>query len=132
MTEAKDDKSETRSDPFGRGAAYLAMLIASPVIILFTYLDKFRQGIGAWICAGIVVGVVRIRWDLKRNPWFWVAILMAAMLQVPFVMLVPWTKKYSTMVTLLPFGILDYVVINWCINQAEKIANRRQSELPRV
>lgn len=125
MKGEKSDQPDQASNLFGRRAAYLAMLMASPVILLYTYLGKFREGIGAWICAGILVGIVRIRWDLRKNPWFWVAMLMAALLQVPFVMFVPWTQKYSTMVTLLPFGILDFVIITWCIKQAEKIAKRK-------
>jgi hypothetical protein len=32
------------------------MLITSPVIIVYTYLDKFAQGLGVWACAGIIVG----------------------------------------------------------------------------
>ncbi|HEY8309070.1 MAG TPA: hypothetical protein VIG47_00875, partial [Gemmatimonadaceae bacterium] len=73
------------------------------------------------------VGTVRIRWNSRRHPWFWVAIFFATILQIPFVMFVPWTRKYSSMITLLPFAIIDYVVINWCIDRAEKIANRKGS-----
>jgi hypothetical protein len=131
MTEANSGGSGWLSNPFGRGAAYLAMLITSPVIIVYTYLGKFDQGLGVWACAGIIVGTVRIRWDSRRHPWFWVAIFFATILQIPFVMFVPWTRKYSSMITLLPYAIIDYVVINWCIDRAEKIVNRKQSEFPR-
>jgi hypothetical protein len=126
MTEGKDDHSGQPDNLLGRAAAYVAMLIALPVLLLFIYLGKFDRGIAAWICAGFIVGITRARWDSRKNPWFWVAILTAAFLQVPFVMFVPWTKKYQTMMTLLPFGIVDYVVINWCINLAEKLGKRRQ------
>lgn len=124
MTVAKSDQVEPSPNLFGRRAAYLAMLMASPVILVFIYLGKFRQGIGAWICAGLIVGVVRIHWNLRTNLWFWMAIAVAVLLQIPFVVLVPWTGKYQSMFTLLPYGVLDYFVMEWLIKLAERVSQR--------
>jgi hypothetical protein len=127
MTEVKSDHSDSPPNLFGRRAAYFAVLLASPVFLLFIYLDKIRQGFGAWICAGLIVGVVRIYWDLRKHLWFWMAILMAVFLQIPFVMFVPWTKYHPAVVFMLPYGFLDFFLIEWLIKQAEKIAARRLS-----
>lgn len=42
-------------------SAYLAMLMALPVVILFCILGKWETGIGAWICAGLMGAIVRQR-----------------------------------------------------------------------
>lgn len=122
MAGAKSDRPPNRMT---QRSAFLAMLIASPILMLFTYLGEFDQGIGAWICAGFIVLTVKAHWDLRKHLWFWAAILLATALQVPFVMFVPWTRRYWSMMVLLPFALLDYVVIKWCIKLAENVAKRR-------
>jgi hypothetical protein len=105
-------------------SAYIAMLYSLPVLLLFIYLGKWETGIGAWICTGLVVLVIRIRWDLRKHVWFWIAIVFAVLLQVPFVLLVPWNNRYLTGISLLPIGVLDYAIIYGLIKLVEKMAQR--------
>jgi hypothetical protein len=117
-------KEKQPSRTFTRKVALLAMLFMSPVFILFICLDKLNEGIGVWICAGIVVGSIIVWWDLRKSVWFWTAIIIAALLQIPFIMFAPWTNRYMSFVSLLPFGILDYVIVYGCIKLAEKFEKR--------
>ena len=121
MGEMQENKSRSKVT---RTAALLAMLLASPVFLFFIYLHKVEEGIGAWICAGIVVVSIIVRWDLRSSVWFWVAISIGALLQVPFVLFVPWTNRYMSFVSFLPFGLLDYALVYGCIKLAEKVASR--------
>ncbi|MHB1937685.1 MAG: hypothetical protein ACYCOR_13995 [Acidobacteriaceae bacterium] len=121
MGELQENKSRSK---LTRTAALLAMLLASPVFLFFIYLHKVEEGIGAWICAGIVVVSIIVRWDLRSSVWFWVAISIGALLQVPFVLFVPWTNRYMSFVSFLPFGLLDYALVYGCIKLAEKVMGR--------
>jgi hypothetical protein len=105
-------------------SAYIAMLYSLPVLLLFIYLGKWETGIGAWICTGLVLLIIRIRWDLRRHVWFWIAIVFAALLQVPFVLLVPWNNRSLTGISLLPIGVLDYAIIYGLIKLIEKMVQR--------
>jgi hypothetical protein len=107
--------------------ALLAMLFASPVFLLCIFLHRVDEGIGLWICAGIVVGFVLVRWDLRKYAWFWLAISIAVLLQIPFAIFVPWTDRYMSSVSLLPFGFLDYALVYGCVKLAEKLAARQVS-----
>ncbi len=98
----------------------MAMLCSSPLGLLFFYLGGPARGIGAWICAGIILIAMRARWDLRNHLWFWMAILTAVILQVPFILFVPWMDSHLSHVSLLPFGILDYAIAYGCIKLAEK------------
>lgn len=91
--------------------AYLAMLIALPIFILFCILGKWETGIGAWICEGIVVLILIQRWDLRRHFWFWLIVALGALLQVPVVRLIPWNDRNLTGISLLPVGLLDYGLV---------------------
>lgn len=107
-----------------RTSALLAMLFSSPILLLFIYLNKVEQGIGAWICTGIVVVAIIVRWDLKKSAWFWGAILIGALIQIPFVLFVPWTNRYMSFVSFLPFGLLDYAIVHGCIKLVAKVMSR--------
>ena len=106
-------------------SAYIALLIALPLFILFCILGKWETGIGAWICAGLVVLVVRQRWDLRRNLWFWVIIVGAFLLQIPLVLLIPWNDRNLTAISLLPVAVLDYGLVYGCIRLIEKATCRK-------
>ena len=105
---------------FTRTIAMWAMLIASPVFIVFAVLGKLDEGIGVWICTGIVMGSAIIWWDLRRSGWFWMTILFACLLQVPFILFVPWGNKYMSFVSLLPFGFVDFAIVYLCMGLIEK------------
>lgn len=109
-------------------SAYLAMLIALPVFLLFCFLGKWEIGIGAWICAGLVILVVRQRWDLRRHFWFWMVVALAILLQIPVVLLIPWNNRSLTGISLLPVGLLDYGLVYGCIKLVEwAIGGKRQT-----
>jgi hypothetical protein len=107
-----------------RKAALLAMLFSSPVLLFFIYLGRSDEGIGAWVCAGFIVHSIRVRWGLRRNAWFWIATAIAILLQVPFVVFVPWGDSYMSFVSFLPFGVLDFAIIWACFNLAEKMMGK--------
>lgn len=122
-----EENEDQPSNVMTRQAALVTMLFTSPVIITFAVLGRFDQGIGAWICAGIVVHSIRIHWGLRKNPWFWMAIVVAFFLQLPFIAFVPWTRRNMSMMSLLPVGVLDYFIVRWCIQLADKVGKRRLS-----
>src|SRR5260370_36531722 len=100
------------------------MVYSMAVLLLFIYLGKWETGIGAWICTGLVLLIIRIRWDLRKHVWSWIAIVFAAFLQVPFVLIVPWNNRNLTGISLLPIGVLDYAIMYGLIKLIEKIVQR--------
>jgi hypothetical protein len=105
-------------------SAYIALLYASPILLTFVFLGKWEMGIGAWICTGLVLLVVRSHWDLRGNYWFWLTIGVALLLQVPIVGLIPWGNRGLTGMTLLPVAIVDYGLVYGCVKLAEKLMKR--------
>ncbi len=109
--------------------AYVALLYALPVFILFSILGKWEEGIGAWVCTTIVLMVVQVRWDLRRYFWFWITIGFALFFQAPFVVLVPWNDRNVTWITVLPVGVWDYFLVYGCIKLAEKLMLRSSERI---
>ena len=103
----------------------LAMLYTSPIMMLFAFLGDWQRGLGAWICAGIVLLVIRTRWDLKDRGWFWMTVVITGFLQIPLVRYVPWSNTNLSYASLLPIGLLDYALVYGCVVLAEKVAKRQ-------
>ena len=105
-------------------SAYLALLLTVPVLIVFALLGRWQMGIGAWVCAGLVLVVARANWELRSTPWFWLSLTVSVLLQIPLVLLIPWNNKGLTGISLLPVALLDYGVVYGCVRLAGKMASR--------
>lgn len=108
-------------------AGYLILLCSSPILLVSAIVGKVWLGFGAWICCGLVVLVVRTRWDLRRHLWFWLVIIFAGLLQMPIVLWMPWNDKNLTWITFLPVAALDYVLVYGGIRIVEKMMRRDES-----
>jgi hypothetical protein len=108
-------------------SGYWAALISSPVIVVYCILGKFDQGLGVWACTCLLILAIRARWELRKHVWFWIAVIAACPLQIPFVMFVPWTDRYMSYALLLPYGLLDIFIMIGLFKLAEKAINRGQN-----
>ena len=84
--------------------------------------DSTATGVG--VCAGLLILVITIRWDLRNRVWFWVIVLLAIPWQIPFLLWVPWERWRYT--TFLPVGTLDIGVVLACIFLVEKVIEYRR------
>jgi hypothetical protein len=109
-------------------SAYIALLYAVPIFILFCFLGKWEMGIGAWICSGLVFLVMRTRWDLRKHVWFWIAVAFGFVLQAPIVLLIPWGNRNLTGISLLPVAVLDYGLVYGCVKVAELLMTRNAGD----
>jgi hypothetical protein len=100
--------------------ALIAAVLSSPLYFLFDHLGDPGRARAA-VCAGIVIiAAVRSRWDLRRSVLFWATIALLILAHVPLILLTPWTNDNLPSISLLPFGMLDFVVMYGCIKLVEK------------
>jgi hypothetical protein len=125
-------KSEIKEAPRPLTAklAYTALFFASPAMLLFCLVGKWETGIGAWICGGLVILAVKVRWDLRKHLWFWMAVTLAFILQIPIVVLIPWDNRSLTGISFLPVAALDYGLAYRCIRLAELLTKRNHNPSP--
>lgn len=93
-------------------------------IIVFSIAKPHSHGGAAmgWTCCTIVTVVAaKLRWELKREWWYWMALALGIGLQIPMVLLLPWDKPYLTGTGGLALSIPGFVLTSGCIWLAEKI-----------
>jgi len=101
--------------------ALTALVLTSPLFFLFDQQGKPGTGRAAWICAGMFLIAMKVRWELRSCPWFWITIVALLALHSPLILLVPWTSRWIPAVGILPIGLLDLAVILGCIALVEKL-----------
>jgi putative flippase GtrA len=107
--------------PFG----LLALLCSSPLLFLFIHLGHMDQGIGAWICATLILFSIRARKELMRLAWFWVTLAVLTLIQIPIVWFTPWTA-WDLRLVYVVVAILDNALIYGCIYLVEKAMTKKE------
>jgi cell division protein FtsW (lipid II flippase) len=108
-------------------AGKFALLLMLCEIVIFAIALVFGQpelGLSSCISIAILLIVLRATWKLHEHVWYWVTVVVAAALQVPFNFYVPLSNHAFRGVTLVVFGLLDFIVVWGCIKTAEKLMNR--------
>ncbi|MGP8259381.1 MAG: hypothetical protein ACLQM6_05450 [Acidobacteriaceae bacterium] len=82
---------------------------------------------GLACCTIVTIVAAKLRWESKREWWFWMALLFGIGLQIPMVLFLPWNKPYLTGTGGLALSIPGFVFTYGCIWMAEKIFSRSTS-----
>lgn len=98
-----------------------ALVLTSPLFFVFDRLGKPGTGRAAWICAGMFLIAMKVRWELRSRLWFWVTIAVLLVLHLPLISLVPWTSRWIPAVGIVPIGVLDIAILLGCIALVEKL-----------
>ena len=64
------------------------------------------------IVSGCALGfVIAVKWELRRSPWFWIAMAALTALHVPLFMFVPWTGKWIPALAMAGWATVDLIVM---------------------
>jgi len=96
------------------------MVLTSPLFFLFDSLGKPGNGRAAWIGAGMILIVMKVRWELRKHKWFWLTMFFIVAAHVPLVVFAPWTSRWIPAVGILPIGVADIAVMFGCLHIIEK------------
>ena len=99
---------------FTRKWLLVVILCSSPLFVLFAYFGDPGRGRAAAIGMTVILFAARKCWTLRGYTWFWILLTIIVALHVLLVLSMPWTSKSYPGPILLPFAILDYVIVWGC------------------
>ena len=114
-------EKEKTSEMTGK-SMFLIALLATPILIAFAALGKIQQGFGAWECLIVVLIVARYGWKLRTSIYFWIAIAIMSLIQLPIVLYVPWEALFGR--AFAGVGLADGAVGLGLITLAETLARK--------
>ena len=87
------------------------MVVTIPLVLLFDRFGKSGLALPALDSTAILTLAIVIKWNLRRNVWFWITMAIVAVLHVLLILSVPWTDKWVPASTIAGIGVVDLVVI---------------------
>ena len=91
------------------------------VFLLFRQFGRVDLALPICICLGGVLFAVRMRWDLRRRFWFWATLVLVLLLHVPLIIMVPFPRITVNRITLLPFGVADFLIFFGAVRLVERL-----------
>ena len=99
----------------------LMIVIGTPTVFLYlVYGGRLERVWPFMITIGMIGIVIRFKWKLRRQTWFWVTMAVIAVLHVSWVLFVPWTTKWIPVFVYIGIATADFVLILWILLVVEK------------
>jgi hypothetical protein len=124
--EERDEQDVDEQKPTRLTAFYIALALV-PLLVLFDYLGRFDLGLSIFICLFVNVLAIRIRWRLRKYPWFWGAMGVVTAVELPVILLIRWPPQWVPAVVLLPIAAVAYLVAAGALQLAEKLFGKPTS-----
>jgi hypothetical protein len=96
---------------FSSRAVFFVPFFTLPVWILFAVVGQFSRGEIIWLVITVTALFVRVRWELRGQPWFWAVLGIYACAHAPLVWWNPLQGKHVVGAVIVPFMFLDYSVL---------------------
>lgn len=110
--------SEKGNIPLG-AQGFLIAICTLPVMLPFLHLNQSGRGWNAWLVTMILVGIVRLRWELGGYLWFWLTIVCLVGVHIPLILWAPWTNANYLGMAMTPIILLDFSFVYGTIKLAE-------------
>ncbi|HKU20846.1 MAG TPA: hypothetical protein VJQ50_07510 [Terriglobales bacterium] len=99
----------------------LMVVIGTPMFFLYLIHGGRVELFWPSVLTVIVLGVViRFKWKLRKQAWFWATMAVIAVLHVLWVLFVPWTTKWIPVFVYTGLATVDFVLILWILLVIEK------------
>ena len=128
MNELKREIQEAKKLRLSWRTQLLMVVIGTPTFFLYLIhggrLELF------WplaISIGVIGIVIRFKWKLRRQTWFWVTVAVIAVLHVLWVLFVPWTTKWIPVFVYIGIATADFVLILWILLVVEKFMGKAKT-----
>ncbi|HEX8724042.1 MAG TPA: hypothetical protein VF737_01475 [Gemmatimonadaceae bacterium] len=96
-------------------------LLVLPVALVFSYMGQGDLGRSLAIALVSILFAIRFRWDLRRHVWFWGTIALVLVLESPLFFLIRWPEGWTPAVIILPFAVVEFIVIVKAVQLAEHV-----------
>jgi hypothetical protein len=121
INELKHEIHEAKKLRLSWRTQLLMVVIGAPTLFLYlVYGGRLERVWPFMLTVGVLGIVIRFKWKLRRQTWFWVTMAVIAVLHVLWVLFVPWTTKWIPVFVYIGIATADFVLILWILLLVEK------------
>jgi hypothetical protein len=122
-----DPNSFTRRDSGIWGLIALGCYLLTRLALHLLRRDEISQFSGLFLAT--TVFAVRVRWDLRRESWFWVSVVALAVVQAAIAISVPWPQWDRSIILLFaPVVFGDFLFLFFVFVLLEMLFSRARAD----
>jgi hypothetical protein len=87
---------------------------------LFDQFGRLNIALPTLSCIAVLGFLIALKWKLRRQVWFWIAMTIIAALHVPLILFVPWTTKWVPAMAIAAIDSADFIVLLAVLSVVEK------------
>ena len=95
--------------------------------LIFVSIGRFELARPTMVSVAMVSLAITMRWKLRTHGWFWITIIILAVLHLPLILFIPWTTKWIPAVLIAPIGIADLYAMLWAISVVGKFMGEQEN-----
>ncbi len=95
--------------------------------LIFVSIGRFELARPTMVSVAMVSLAITMRWKLRTHRWFWITIIILAVLHLPLILFIPWTTKWIPAVLLAPIGIADLYAMLWAISVVGRFMGEQEN-----
>jgi hypothetical protein len=115
------DGGKYRLTPMGKLALWFILPFSVVVESLFAFFGQLEIGMGLGVAVGMLAIAMRATWHLHGYRWYWVAVTVSALLEVPGIFAAQLSHHAITGKGVLLFAYPDFFVVWGSIKLAERL-----------
>ena len=120
INELKREIQEAKTLRLSWRTKLFIFIVGAPTTFLFALYGRLEMVWPLAITIGMIGIVIRFKWRLRRQTWFWVTMAVIAVVHVLWVLFVPWTTKWIPVFVYIGIATADFVLILWILLVVEK------------
>jgi len=129
INELKHELQEAKKLRLSWRTKLFIFIVGAPTTFLFALYGRLEMVWPLAITIGMIGIVIRFKWRLRRQPWFWVTMAVIAVLHVLWVLFVPWTTKWIPVFVYIGIATADFVLILWILLVVEKFMGEPKADV---
>lgn len=127
INELKHEIQEAKKLRLSWRTKLFIFIVGAPTTFLFALYGRLEMVWPLAITIGMIGILIRFKWRLRRQTWFWVTMAMIAVVHVLWVLFVPWTTKWIPVFVYIGIATADFILILWILLVVEKFMGKQKT-----
>jgi hypothetical protein len=127
INELKHEIQEAKKLRLSWRTKLFIFIVGAPTTFLFALYGRLEMVWPLAITIGMIGILIRFKWRLRRQTWFWVTMAMIAVVHVLWVLFVPWTTKWIPVFVYIGIATADFILILWILLVVEKFMEKQKT-----
>jgi hypothetical protein len=103
---------------------FFGTILLALFLVCFGRFDLARP---TMVSVAMVSLAITMRWKLRMHLWFWITVVILAVLHLLLILCVPWTTRWIPAILIAPIGIADLYAMLWVISRVARFKGEQDS-----